>query len=103
MGEEVSRVGPDIALLPINGRDQEREAEGIVGNLGPAEAAALADGIGAEILVPIHYDMFANNLGHPEAVLHTLQERHPRIALVLPSRHQPIVLAARPRSRGHND
>ena len=32
------RLDPDVALLPINGRDAEREARGIVGNLNEREA-----------------------------------------------------------------
>ena len=32
----------DVALLPINGRDAEREARGIVGNMDAAEAVELA-------------------------------------------------------------
>jgi L-ascorbate 6-phosphate lactonase len=56
-----------LALLPINGRDAEREAEGLVGNLDAHEAAQLAVDIGADAAVPMHWDMFANNPGDPAA------------------------------------
>jgi L-ascorbate metabolism protein UlaG (beta-lactamase superfamily) len=55
----------DLALLPINGRDAEREAAGIVGNLDAREAAQLAQDIGADAAVPMHWDMFAWNPGDP--------------------------------------
>ena len=47
-----------VALLPINGRDPKR---GVAGNFEIAEAAQLAEDIGARWLVPMHYDMFAFN------------------------------------------
>lgn len=51
----------DVALLPINGRDAERESRGIVGNLGPAEAADLAVAAAIPTLIPMHYDGIAGN------------------------------------------
>lgn len=48
----------DLALLPINGRDPSR---GVAGNLDCKEAAGLAKAIGAQYVVPCHYDMFAFN------------------------------------------
>jgi len=44
-----------VALLPINGRDPAR---GVPGNFTIEEAAQLSEDIGAEWLVPMHYDMF---------------------------------------------
>ena len=54
----------DVALLPINGRDPARR---VAGNLGGAEAAALARKIGAKVVIPCHYDMFAFNTASPRA------------------------------------
>ncbi|SRR5581483_4107883 len=45
-----------LALLPISGRRPGRR-----GNFDIAEAAQLAEEIGAEWLVPMHYDMFPSN------------------------------------------
>lgn len=58
-------LGIAIALLPINGRDPEREARGIVGNMNASEAVDLALAIGARQLVPIHWDGFAGNTVPP--------------------------------------
>jgi len=48
----------DLALLPINGRAPERR---VAGNLWGREAARLAKDIGAALVVPCHYDLFAFN------------------------------------------
>jgi L-ascorbate metabolism protein UlaG (beta-lactamase superfamily) len=51
----------DVALLPVNGRDAEREARNIAGNLNAREAVELASAIGAHTLVPYHWDAVAGN------------------------------------------
>jgi L-ascorbate metabolism protein UlaG (beta-lactamase superfamily) len=61
MAELLRALHVDVALLPINGRDAGREARGIVGNLGPAEAADLAAAAAIPTLVPMHYDGIAGN------------------------------------------
>jgi L-ascorbate metabolism protein UlaG (beta-lactamase superfamily) len=58
----------DVALLPINGRDPKR---GVAGNLSGAEAAQLAKDIGANLIVPCHYDMFEFNTVSPDAFIQT--------------------------------
>lgn len=52
----------DVALLPINGADPAR---GMAGNMSASEAAALGKDIGAKLVVPHHFDMFAFNTGDP--------------------------------------
>lgn len=53
----------DLALLPINGRAPERR---VAGNLWGDEAADLARRIGARMVVPCHYHMFAFNSETPD-------------------------------------
>ena len=55
------RLGPDIALLPVNGRDAARLAGGIPGNFTLDEAIALARAAGAGVLIPHHFGMFSFN------------------------------------------
>lgn len=55
----------DVALLPINGRDFFREADGFVGNLDACEAVELARRLRARTLVPYHWDGFAGNTERP--------------------------------------
>jgi L-ascorbate metabolism protein UlaG (beta-lactamase superfamily) len=62
----VDRLRPfnvDLALLPINGRAPERR---VAGNLDAREAAQLAKGIGARVVVPCHYEMFEFNTASPD-------------------------------------
>jgi L-ascorbate 6-phosphate lactonase len=85
----------DVALLPINGRDTEREARGIVGNLSEGEAATLAADVDAGLLVPMHYDLFEGNLGHPTRVLDRVEADGLRVPLLVPVRERPFVVGAR--------
>jgi L-ascorbate 6-phosphate lactonase len=80
-------LGIDVALLPINGRDAEREARGIVGNMDAAEAVELAVGIGASTLVPYHWDGFEGNTVPPGA---TVDLADGRLHVVVPGRYRAI-------------
>lgn len=53
---------PDVLLLPINGRSAERARIGFAGNMNAEEAADLAAHVGAGCVVPMHVDMFAQNV-----------------------------------------
>ena len=53
----------DVALLPINGNLPERR---VAGNMNAEEAAGLAKAIGARLVIPHHYNMFAFNTADPE-------------------------------------
>jgi len=61
----------DVALLPINGRRPERR---VAGNLWGREAANLAKAIGAQMVLPCHYDMFEFNTESPEEFETACQE-----------------------------
>lgn len=51
----------DLALLPVNGRDAQRAANGIPGNLTLDEALQLSAAIGCAAMLGHHIDMFAFN------------------------------------------
>jgi L-ascorbate 6-phosphate lactonase len=89
----------DVALLPINGRDADREAQGIVGNLDEEEAVRLAAAIGADVLVPMHYEMFAANLGSPERVVALARLGAPETAVVVLA-HGRVFVYTRPEEAG---
>lgn len=80
----------DVALLPINGRSTEREAQDIAGNLGAADALALARDLGARALVPVHWDMFAANTGDLGALARALEDPRTDPVVVLPSYGQDL-------------
>ncbi len=71
MAELLRRWVIDVALLPINGNDPAR---GVAGNLDGAEAAQLAHDIGARLVVPCHYDMFAFNTASPAVFVDTARQ-----------------------------
>jgi L-ascorbate 6-phosphate lactonase len=92
--DQASRLashGVQLALLPINGRDAEREAVDIVGNLSPDDAASLAAQARIPVVVPMHYDMFAGNPGDPGAVVTAVAREAPHSAVLVPAHHEPLV------------
>ena len=75
---ELRELTPDVAILPINGRDAMRERAGVWGNLTAHEAAALAAAAGVPAVVPCHFDGVAGNLGDPERSSAALRRARPR-------------------------
>lgn len=73
----VSALKPDIALLPINGRDYFRHQRGIVGNMDYREAAHFAREIGTDTVIPLHYDLFAVNAEKPGYFVDYMYEHFP--------------------------
>lgn len=64
----IRALRPDIALLPVNGRDAARLAAGIPGNFTLNEAIDIARAAGAEVLVPHHFGLFAFNTCDPAEI-----------------------------------
>jgi L-ascorbate metabolism protein UlaG (beta-lactamase superfamily) len=93
MEDRLGAFEVDLAMLPINGRDPEREARDIVGNLSPREAAWLAGAIGAPFVIPMHYDLFARNRGYPAHLVESVERDHPGTAVLVPVRDEPFVFA----------
>jgi L-ascorbate metabolism protein UlaG (beta-lactamase superfamily) len=54
--ERLTQFPIDVAILPINGK---------VGNMGGRDAARLAKDVGARLVIPCHYDLFAFNTADP--------------------------------------
>lgn len=90
---EVAAWEPQLALLPVNGRDSIRERQGLVGNLDPVEAAHLAAAIGAQVLVPMHYDLFAQNLGDPWRSVESVVRGELGVAVLVLPLATPYVVA----------
>lgn len=52
----------DVLCLPVNGRSYfKRYEDDIIGNLTAEEAVMLSEKVGAELLIPLHYDLYNNN------------------------------------------
>jgi L-ascorbate metabolism protein UlaG (beta-lactamase superfamily) len=73
----IADLRPDVAILPINGRDPLREARDLWGNLHAEEAALLAAAAGVDAVVPCHFDGVEGNLGDPETFVRALAFRAP--------------------------
>jgi len=91
LADRLRALRVDVCLLPINGRDAEREARDLVGNLDADEAAALAIASGAQVAVPMHYDMFAGNPGDPARMVAAVQRLGGKVTVVVPARGRPFV------------
>ena len=78
----------DVALLPINGRDYYRESLGLVGNMDGREALHLARELGVQLLVPMHWDLFAGNTVRPGALVDEASIEAD-IHVLVPARHVP--------------
>jgi L-ascorbate metabolism protein UlaG (beta-lactamase superfamily) len=62
LAERLRKWKTHLALLPINGRDPAR---GVAGNFSGEEAAQLGKQIGAELVIPCHYETFEFNTVSP--------------------------------------
>ncbi len=90
--ERVRALRPDLALLPINGRDFYRETErNIVGNMTFREAARLAHDVEAKALVPMHWELFARNRGFPEDLVRYVGDAYPDLTVLVMGRAAKVV------------
>ena len=86
----------DAALLPINGRDGVRYRNNLIGNMTFQEAADLAGEVKAGTVIPGHWDMFAENLGDPEAFADYFGAKYPGQARVVKPRYmEPMEISDR--------
>ncbi|HYY89727.1 MAG TPA: MBL fold metallo-hydrolase [Chloroflexota bacterium] len=84
---------PHVALLPINGRDFFRESDrNLVGNMDAREAAKLASDIGAQVLVPMHWELFAHNRGFPRELVGYTETDYPELTVLVMGRGARLVL-----------
>lgn len=68
---------PDIAFLPINGRDGKRLRANCIGNMTYQEAVDLCGMLRPGLSVPGHYDMFAANSENPLLFSDYLDAKYP--------------------------
>lgn len=67
LAERIAQFAPDIALLPVNGRDDTRLAQGIPGNFTLTEALDIGREI--PVIIPHHWGMFSFNTLDPEKIV----------------------------------
>ena len=81
----------DAALLPINGRDAVRYRRGCIGNMTFQEAADLAGELRPGLVIPGHWDMFADNPGDPAAFSDYLDAKYEgTVPCVTPKLLEPV-------------
>lgn len=91
--EALKQLGAIHAFFaPINGRDEEREAKGIIGNLSETEAAELAASLEVELAIPTHFDMIIGNTGDPQKFMEALKKESYKGKCRIPCRDEKIVL-----------
>ncbi len=74
--EALADYAPDVALLPVNGRDAQRSGNGVPGNFTLDEAVALARKGGARAMIAHHYGLFDFNTVPAEVIeLRIAQEK----------------------------
>lgn len=76
----------DVLFAPINGRDDEREARGIIGNLSPREAALLANELKVSLVYPMHFDMVKGNTADPQEFAREMEGLDTKTEYVIPKR-----------------
>ena len=66
--EGLQRNQIQLALLPVNGRDERRRSKGIPGNFTLEEALDLCQRVGIAVLIAHHFGMFAFSTVNPELI-----------------------------------
>jgi L-ascorbate metabolism protein UlaG (beta-lactamase superfamily) len=74
LNDHLSGLDIDLALLPINGRDAVRLANGVPGNFSLKEAIALCDAARIPLMLGHHFGMFAENDADLEEARRTLAD-----------------------------
>lgn len=77
LSELLTPLAVDLALLPVNGRDEIRRSHGVPGNMTLEEAVALAGRAGARAMLGHHFGMFDFNTIDPVEARRRLAELAP--------------------------
>jgi L-ascorbate metabolism protein UlaG (beta-lactamase superfamily) len=82
LAEQLKELQLDALMLPINGISWFREERGVAGNMNIVEAAELAALSGAKCLIPMHYDLFADNSEDVDHLVGFAARRFPSVQVV---------------------
>ena len=92
LAEQLRPMNIDMALLPVNGRDEYRTSRGILGNMTFDEAAALCRETHIERMVPHHFGMFDFNTVDPSRLEEQIAELEAGPECVMPPTDGYLVL-----------
>lgn len=73
----LKRWSLDVAMVPINGRDAERYADDILGNMTYQEAVDFLGELDVGLSVPTHFDMFDFNSEDPDLFADYMRVKYP--------------------------
>ena len=68
LADTLADLAPQVALLPVNGRDAERSGNGVPGNFTLDEAITLCHDAGVKTMIAHHYGLFEFNTVSPETI-----------------------------------
>jgi L-ascorbate metabolism protein UlaG (beta-lactamase superfamily) len=84
--------GIDLAMLPVNGRDEYRASRNVPGNFHFGEAFDLCVAAGIPLLVVHHFGMFDFNTIDPARLAERIAQRQPPPHVVVPQIGRAILL-----------
>ena len=92
----IKALGPISAeLIPINGRDARRLRRNCIGNMTYQEAADLAGDVRPGLVIPGHWDMFADNSEDPSLFKDYIETKYKdSLACRIPKVLEKIVVRA---------
>jgi len=82
--EHLRNLKPDVALLPVNGRDDYRLSQNIPGNFHFEEALQLCLDCGIPYLIPHHFGMFDFNTIDPLELRVKIEKLSGPVRVILP-------------------
>jgi len=83
--EQLRSAKIDLALLPVNGRDEYRTGRGIIGNMTFDEAVSLCRDAGIPRMIPHHFGMFDFNTVDPDELQGQIEQVGDAVRCVLPT------------------
>ena len=69
----------DMLMVPINGRSYYKLRDDIIGNMTIEEALILAKEANADMIVPMHYDLYPVNCVNPAHFVDMLYTTNPEL------------------------
>ncbi len=85
------RESVELGMLPINGRDFFRNERNLIGNMNYREAAELAYRAGFDMVIPLHYDIFAGNAERPGYFVDYMYDHFPEQKMHVMARGERFV------------
>ncbi|MHC4636515.1 MAG: MBL fold metallo-hydrolase [Planctomycetota bacterium] len=96
LAKEIKRRNIDVAMLPINGRDEYRKSKGVPGNFTFAESVELCKAAKIPITIYHHFGMFKFNTVDMDELKEKLQKSIiPKSEFIIPSAGEVSVLIKR--------